>query len=398
MRISTNMIFARGVAAIQQQSAQLLQTQQQVSTGRRIVTPADDPIASARALEVQQSKAVNSQFAINRGNAEDNLNLLENRLVGIGDILQDVRERAVQAGNGALSSTELGFIATEARSQFDALLALANSQNASGEFVFSGFKAGTRAFDGNVAGVSYAGDQGVRTIQVSASRFMPVSLPGSELFQDTRDLANAIQSFDGAANSGTGAVALAFNPSPPALGNVGRRYEIEFDGTDYNVFERVPGQPGRTTVAAPASLVGSTLSFNGIDATVSGAPAAGDAFEVFVASKSVFDNLSIYIDALEQPGPSKAAGAVAFALENVDAGLENVLRVRATVGTQLVEVENLQNLGTDLDLQFSQTLSRLQDVDFAEAISRLTQQQTFLEAAQQSFLRVSNLSLFNFLS
>lgn len=398
MRISTNMIFARGVAAMQQQSAQLLHTQQQVATGRRILTPADDPIAAARALEVGQSKAVNTQFTTNQGTAQDNLNLLENRLTGVGEIFQFARERAVQAGNAALSPQDLQFIATDMRAQFDGLLSFANSQDASGEFVFAGYKAQTRPFDGNLAGVTYAGDQGVRTIQVSASRFMPVSLPGSELFENTRSLEGSLYGFNGSDNTGTGAIALAYNPDPPSPANTGRRYEIEFDGTDYNVYESVPGQPGRVNVAVPALLVGSTLNFNDVDLTVSGAPAAGDSFEVFVASKNVFDNFALFIDGLEKPGPSGATGVVAFALENLDAGLDNVLRIRASIGSQLVEVESLQNVGSDLDLQYSQTLSRLQDVDFTEAISRLTQQQTFLQAAQQSFLRISNLSLFNFLT
>jgi flagellar hook-associated protein 3 FlgL len=63
-----------------------------------------------------------------------------------------------------------------------------------------------------------------------------------------------------------------------------------------------------------------------------------------------------------------------------------------------VEVESLQNSARDLDLQYADTLSRIEDNDLAEAITRLTRTQTFLEAAQQSYLRITNLSLFNFLN
>ena len=120
---------------------------------------------------------------------------------------------------------------------------------------------------------------------------------------------------------------------------------------------------------------------------------------MFVASKSVFKNVALFVDALERPGAANTAdGAVAFALKNLDAGLDSVIRARTTIGSNLVEIENLQNIGTDLDVQYSETISRLEDVDLAEAISRLTRNQTFLEAAQQSYLRITNLSLFNFLN
>lgn len=395
MRISTNMIYDKGTAAIQQQMTSLLHTGQQVATGRRVLTPADDPIASARALELTQSRGINTQFKTNQNYADDNLKLLEGKLTGVGDILQYARERAVQAGNGTLSGTDLSYIATDMRSQFEALLALANTQDANSEYLFAGYKSQTKPFEGNIAGVSYQGDQGSRTMQVSASRFMAVSLSGSEVFENTRTLAGSLDGFAGTQNTGTGALSITYNPAQPLPANTGRRYDISFDGTDYDVIEYQPGNPDPVTVAT--GLSGPTLSFNGLEVAVSGTPAAGDEFEVFVASKNVFENFALFIDALEKPGAGGAASGVAFALENIDHGLDNILRVRAQIGSQMVEVEQLQSIGSDLDIQYASTLSRLQDVDYAEAISNLTQQQTYLQAAQQSFLRITGLSLFNFL-
>lgn len=395
MRISTNMIYDKGTAAIQQQMSDLLHTGQQVSTGRRVLTPADDPIAAARALDLTQSRGINTQFTTNQTYADDNLKLIEGKLTGVGDILQYARERAVQAGNGSLSGEDLAYIATDMRSQFDALLSLANTQDANNEYLFAGYKSQTQPFVGNLAGVTYQGDQGSRTMQVSSSRFMPVSLPGSDVFENTRPLQTSWTGTAAAANTGTASADVSFNPAQPLPANTGRRYDIEFDGTNYVVTEYVPGNP--TPAVVPATLSGTTLSFNGLDVDVSGAPAAGDRFEVFVASKNIFDNFALYVDSLEKPGAGGAASGVAFALENLDFGLDNVLRARAQVGSQMVEVEQLQSIGSDLDLQYAETLSDLQDVDYAEAISNLTQRQTYLQAAQQSFLRITGLSLFNFL-
>ncbi|MBL8490269.1 MAG: flagellar hook-associated protein 3, partial [Rhodocyclaceae bacterium] len=87
MRISTGMIFDAGVAAINRQTASLLHLQQQVSAGRRILTPADDPVAAARALEVTQSKDILGQYATNQNNAKSTLGLEEAQLTSVNDIL-----------------------------------------------------------------------------------------------------------------------------------------------------------------------------------------------------------------------------------------------------------------------------------------------------------------------
>jgi len=394
MRVSTSMIYEKGIAAIQRQTAELLHTQQQVSSGRRILTPADDPIAAARALEIDQSKAVNAQFTTNQGTAEDRLRVVENRLVGVGEVLQYARERAVQAGSAALSETELGFIATDMRAQFDALMALANSQDAQGEYLFAGYKANSIPFEGGIGGVIYNGDQGNQTIQVASSRYMEVSFAGSEVFDRTRRLADSVSVVPAPANGG-GAQLASTSPAPQGV-----RYEIEWDGSAYSAIRRAPGTPDQTLVVIPTGAPPTSISFDGgVTLSITGAPAAGDRFEVFSASTNLFENFALFIDALERPGAGGVTnGAVTFALENLDAALDNVLRVRAQIGSQLVELDGLGLVGSDLDLQYAQTLSRLQDVDYAEAISRLTQQQTFLEAAQLSYLRVTGLSLFNFLS
>ena len=307
MRISTGMIYDKGLYSMQRQSSDLLHTQQQVSTGRRIVTPADDPIAAARVLQLNQSQSINEQFDANIGYANDNMRLFEGQLTGASDILQYVRERAVQAGNGALSETDRGYIAKDLRAQFDALKAIANSRDGQGNYIFAGYQADQPPFVGNLQAegtaptlpvVPYGGDQGERTIQVSASRHMPISLPGEAVFG------------------------------------------------------------------------------------------------------GIFDKLASFISALEQPGAAQTgiAASVSQVLQDIDGGLENMLQKRAQIGSQLTETQQLKTLGDDLGLQYATTVSRLQDVDYAEAISNLTKQQTLLQAAQQSFAKISNLSLFNYIN
>ena len=302
MRVSTSMIYDQGVIALQKQSAALLHTGQQIATGRKILTPSDDPVGSARALDVSQSKSVNQQFITNQGYAEDALKLVEGQLDGAGEIIQYARDRVLAAGNPALSPADRQSIATDLRSQFDAMLAIAKTRDANGDYLFAGYRSNTPPFEktdvAGTPGTEYKGDQGSRTMQVSSSRFMSVSFGG----------------------------------------------EVAY-GT---------------------------------------------------AGEGVFKVLGDFITALETG--TDVPGAVSTALGGLDESLDRVLTTRAQIGSQLVEVEQLGFIGSDLDLQYQTTLSNLQDLDYNEAISRLTQQRTFLEAAQQSFLKTTGLSLFNYLS
>jgi flagellar hook-associated protein 3 FlgL len=136
---------------------------------------------------------------------------------------------------------------------------------------------------------------------------------------------------------------------------------------------------------------------------ITGAPADNDRFSIVPSSsQSVFATLAHLIGALEAPAGTPAANAklgseIGFALTNLDQSTDNILRVRAQVGSRMNEIESLGNLNEDLDLQYQQTLSDLQDLDYARAISDLTRKQTDLQAAQQSFVKISQLSLFNYL-
>ena len=148
--------------------------------------------------------------------------------------------------------------------------------------------------------------------------------------------------------------------------------------------------------ALTSSSSGTTLAFGSVSLSLSGTPASGDEFSVAKVA-STFDVLGNFVTALNSGNPDATRFGGNQAIAGMDAAQESISRVRSGVGSRMVEVETQQNINGSLDLQYEETLSRLQDVDYAEAVSNLTQQKTYLEAAQQSFLKVSNLSLFNYL-
>lgn len=403
MRISSGMIYQAGVNSIQRQTSSLLHTQQQLSTGRRILTPADDPVAAARALEVTQAREINSQYITNQDNAKTSLGLAESQLAAIGDLIQNVQQRAVQAGNTTLTASDRDSIAKEVRARFDELIGIANATDGTGQYLFSGYQGNTKPFSGNVAvGVAYAGDDGQRALQVSASRQLPVSDAGSDIFERIRNGNGTFVTDYASTNTGSGVI----DPGNVLGAFNGHSYTLTFSngagGLEYTVTDNT-AVPATTT--APATFQsGHAITFDGVNTvTITGTPAAGDSFTLQPSSsESLFDTLRDLITTLERPagntaGNTALANDIGFALRDLSHAQDNVLRVRASVGSRLSEVDALQNVNADLTLQYAQTLSRLQDVDYAEAISNLTQQQINLEAAQKSYLKVSGLSLFNYI-
>ncbi len=428
MRVSSGMIFSAGVQSIQKQTSSLLHTQQQVASGRRILTPADDPVAAAHALEVEQAKNTNALYLNNQKAAGEALGLEESRLVGVGELIRNVRTLAVQGGGGALTDRDRRSIASELRQRFDELIGLANATDGEGQYLFSGYMGDTAPFSGTVAtGVGYAGDEGQRRMQVSASRQIAVSDSGNDIFMRIRNGNGSFAATAGSGNDGSGVIDAGTVTDPSLWNDTGnsKDFSIVFavssavpPVTTYDIVDNASGDSlltGAAAGAAPYPRVftpgeaiilksqGAEPAFDyGARVLIGGHPADGDSFDLDAStSQSLFATLADLIDALETGtsagnGNTQLANGIGAALSNLDQAQDNVLRVRAAIGARQNEVDALASVGEELNQHYEDALSRLQGLDYAEAITRLTQEQGYLEAAQKSFLRVSSLSLFNY--
>ena len=195
MRLSTAQIFQQSVTAMQKQQTDLAKTQQQLASGQKIQSPSDDPAAATRILDLTKIIETTDQFQRNADFAETRLAMEESVLTEISDVLQRVRELSVQANNGTLSANDRLSIAAEVRTSVDSLVQLANSTDASGEYLFSGFKTDTVPFTDDGAGnFNYAGDQGQRNLQIGSSRQIAVGDSGADVFMKIDDGAGGVGS------------------------------------------------------------------------------------------------------------------------------------------------------------------------------------------------------------
>ena len=395
MRISTSMIYDTNVATMNQQQAALMQTQQQLATGVRLINPSIDPAASAQALAVTQANATNTQYAANSTTAQSTLTLMDTALQSATSTLQSIRSQMISAGNGNFTASQRQSIAASMNGQLQQLVSLANSTDGIGNYLFSGFQSKTQPFANTAAGYAYFGDSGQNKTQVSSTLQVGTAQSGADIFMRVKN-GNGTFVTQAAANTGTGVATQGSVVNPALL--TGNNYSVVFSvvagSTTYSVTNTTTGSPVAGMSGQPFTN-GQAISFDGMQFNIQGVPANGDQFTVAPSSNvSIFKTVADFVTALNTPA---AVLGIANAVNNLDAGISSVSNANATVGINLQLIAAAQTTGTNLGLNYQQTLSQLQDTNYTQAATTLAQQQLALQAAQKSFVQVSGLSLFNYM-
>lgn len=319
MRIGTALQFNTGIRNIQNQQSELYRAQTQLSSGKRMLSPSDDPLAAMEAMQVEQAKGVNAQFQANQDTAKSKLATLESTLGNLGDNLSAIRTAMIAAGNAAYNDSDRESVAQELSQRLDALVDLANTRDSNGNYVFSGFQSSVKPFEQvfnpltNRDEYTYRGDQGQVSLQVAPSVNIAIGENGDDIFMRVRDAA---------------------------------------------------GNPGGK--------------------------------DVFVAIQDVIQNLrGQNPPSVTNPTGKFSAEDLTNSIGNIDAAMDNILLKRTDIGARLNTLDNLSNSAGDFEYIYTARLSQLQDVDYAEAISRFSRYQMQLEATQITFRQASQMSLFS---
>jgi flagellar hook-associated protein 3 FlgL len=401
MRVSTAEITSQAIQAIDNQSSALQNTQNEVSTGLAVQNAADNPVAASQIVQLVQQQAQLTQYGSNLQSAQTRLSLEESSLSTATTTLQSIRDLAVQAGDATLSDTDRQQIATQIQTDIQSLLGTANTQDSNGEYLFSGYATQTQPFVTNSNGsVSYEGDAGNRLIQISPNQSVADSDTGATAFVNIAAGNGTFTTAASAANTGSGIIDSGSVVDSAQW--VPDSYSLTFTSpTTYQVTDTTTGA---TVVANGSYTSGTAIQFNGVEVTVTGTPAAGDTFQVAPsANQSMFATLTQLTTALNQPADTAASKAqlatsLANALTNIDQDVSHLSTVSASVGSRLnlLTAQSTTNTATATTLTTQQ--SNLQDVDYASAVSTLNEQMVGLQAAEQSYAAVAQLSLFKYLN
>lgn len=398
MRIATSTIHARSVREMQTQQSQLSKTQNEVASGKRVQSPADDPIATTRILSLQQTQTALVQYDANSNSAKTRLSLEEQALSDMQDVLSRVSELSVEANSSTLSQSDRESITTELEALNDELLSIANRKDTNGEYLFSGMKTQTEPFALNSSGsIAYYGDQSARSLQIGSNQYVQDGHSGYEVLMDIPSGNGTFAMAANGANTGTGVISNGSVTDMNAW--VSDTYDITF--TTATAWE-VTDSAGNVVTSGTYES-GSVIEFNGIQLSIGGTPAAGDSFTVSPsASQDVFTTLGNLITAIDQPQDTELAQAnfqnSLIALQTqLQQTEDHVLSVRTEIGARLNTIDNADGARQTYSDLLTNTISDLRDSDYAESISRMSQQEVSLQAAQQSYTTIAKLSLFNYL-
>jgi flagellar hook-associated protein 3 FlgL len=395
MRVSSKTFQLQWLNSFNQRQVELADIQRQVSTGRRVATAADDPAGAAQMVQLQQGLDRIENYRANAETARRRLSLEETALDEVTNMLDRVRELAIQAGGAARNAEGREAIAAEAREMLANLMDLANSQDGEGRYLFAGSRVQNQPFTAAGGMVSYSGDDGTRFQRIGDNRTIAEADAGSEVFQQIRSGNGTFTVDPNVGNSGTAFYKTADVADPSAW--IADTYTISF--TAPNAFEITDS--GGAVIQSGSFAAGDTLTFNGAAVTVDGQPAAGDSFTVTPSAyQDIFATVQNFIAAMESAPSSPEARALTTSnlnstLLDLDRALSHISTVRSSVGARLAAIDAQADNNEELAIQMTQTMSLVRDVDYASAISELEQQLIGLEAAQKTFARTRSFSLFS---
>lgn len=415
MRISTSQFLSMNVQTMDNQQSELSQFYAEISSGTSLTTPSDNPLGAAQAVQLSMQGATLSQYSTNQSSALTQLGSEDSTLSSVTTTLQSMNTQLLSAGDATLNDTNRSAIAATLEQLNTSLMTLANTKSPSGDYLFGGFQAASQPFTLNSAGtVVYNGDNGVSSTQISDSTSVATGDSGASVFMSVTPETASPVAYASSANTGT-AVVGAVSTTNAAASTNGDTYGITFTVTGgvttYTVSDT--NSTGTTTTAAQPYTAGSaiTLGTSGQSVSISGTPASGDSFTVQPATQvpaaqggtSIFATIQNMITALQAPADTPASMAALqntlnTGLTQVANTLSNVTTVQATVGGRENQIQAMQTVNQNQTLQNTNSLADLTSTNLASTISKYTQTQYSLQASEQAFVQVQQMSLFQYLN
>jgi flagellar hook-associated protein 3 FlgL len=325
------------------------------------------------------------------------LNTEDSALTQLQDQLQNLRDLALEANNASESPSDLSAIATQVQQIQGSLLSVANTQDGEGNYIFAGYSTQTEPFAQTASGASYSGDQGQRQVQIGAGQTVVVSDNGDAVFNQVKTGNGTFNVTAASTNTGSGLVGATAVTDPADY--VAGTYSINFTAPDaYQVVNS-----GGTVVTSGTYTSGQAITFAGMQVTLSGAPAAADSFSIAPSTdQSIFTTVQNLANALQQStattaGQTQLNNSITAAINGIDQALDNTQTVQSSVGARLNTITTAQAVATTQQTQLQESISNIQSLNYASAVTNLDSQNTTLQAAMEAFTQTEGLSLFKYI-
>ena len=401
MRISTAQFYFQNSQQISQQQINVNEQSAFLSSGKRVLTAKDDAVGFGTLVGFKDEQAKIEKYQRNITIAENRNSLQETSLSSAVNVLQSLKQTFIQANNGALSDDDLNSLALVAENSLEQLLDIANDKDDTGGFIFAGFQSNVEPFQRQTDNsVTYLGDNGVRQLSIGSNVDVELNQPGDKAFLN---VANPIGDFSAnyLANSSGISVSRAVVQDRGAFNTAANPPNYTFNFTSATDLTVTDGA-GNTVFNTTSYAAGQTIAFNGVEVQLSGNPLPGDRIELQPDENvSVFEAISSALDWINvgsnPPNAQQHGVDHAEILDQIDASINHLVARQAEAGVNRQLISSQQSIHQDNNLTLEQGRSSIEDLDFAKAVSDFQQSQTALQAAQQTFVQVRELSLFNFI-
>ena len=402
MRVSTTQFYLQSALQMSSKTSEVNEQMAYLTSGKRVLTAKDDAVSYSTLAGYKDDIANIDKYNRNIDQAENHNSLQEVLFSDAQLILDRVKQNMLLANNGRMSDEDLQAIAKEAKNSLNELLDIANSQDENGAYIFSGYQTDQQPFSQQVdQSVSYNGDSGVRELQVAKNINLPTSQSGDAAFLK---ISNAIGDFSAEYTQNTSGISVenanVTNRSDYNISADPHEYTFTFNPTASDL---VVTDSSNTPVFTTSSYTaGQSISFDGVDVTLSGNPLPGDSFTLSEEENiSIFSTINAAIEWMEKGSVStnQEQHAVDYntILNQLNTSMTHVSSRQVDSGLRLQVLENQRSRHLDSQLYLESGKARIEDLDFAAAVSEFEQSKTALQASQQAFTQIQSLTLFNYI-
>lgn len=380
---------------LRRQEAKVHHNQAQLASGKKLLQPSDNPLATHYIQNVGQQEEQLKQYL-------DSITLVRNRLEhqevivsNAEDFTDDAKRTIMEMINGSLTPQDRIARQRELKELADNILNLSNVQDESGNYIFAGTKPENQPFFRDKEGnVTYAGDDYQRKMRISNSLEMPFNSPGNKVFMDIENpfgnYAPDYQLQDGSELLLDRAVNT--DPSDDAsykvtfvdLGNKTYGYELLKNGSSVQTGEFDPK---------------SGIEYKGLTIHLKGQITKGDSIELNRReSFSMFDTLNNAIKASEGSvsDASNSAKLQQYTAE-LQSAFTHITKVRTDIGARLNTLDIQEQQHEDFKISLAKSKSQFEDLDYSQAVIDFNENTRALQASQQAFGKTKDLTLFNYI-
>ena len=425
MQISSKLFNQQQVNQFSEINSELQSLQGKISSGKNILVASDDPVGSVELSGMKVVKEQIDQYIKNVNTSDSRMKNIDVNLENLTSLMVRANELMIQASSDVLGASDREAIAIEMDQLKEQAFGLANQQDASGVFLFSGYKSKIQPFVKDISGkINYKGDRGVTSLAVSESMVVETNLDGGSLFQNIKVGSNKPISmftlFENMSNSIRTAAQAVYALEAPTSA------EIEITNNNYGNWSfDITGNDGTASISSeligddPIDIItkinladiGITASFSENEGKIKLVSNQEGLIKIENLEIEGIENAQksptsfITLNATDSAGSTIGRSQTLYdanqltssQLNKISETQVHIANFRGKVGARLNLLERQNETLNQRDLAIQKDMSKIGDADLAKLVTEMQSMMTSLQASQQAFVKISNLNLFEFI-